>query len=414
MHFILTAIGSYGDLHPMVGLGASLVARHHRVSIVANPYFAEVVEEAGLELLSISTREEYLDLTTHPDLWHPTKAPPLLFRRAIVNYLRPLYQLLEQNYVPGETVIAAHPLDASSRLLREKLHATVATVTLAPMAIWSDFLTPVIGPLTIGPHMPRWLNRLQFWLGNRWVVDPVLKRPLDKFRRELGLPRSPRLFPDWWFASDLNLCLFPDWFGPPQPDWPRPWELVGFPLWDGGVDLSLPAELESFLASGDRPIVFTPGTANAQANAFFKTAVEVCERMGRRGILLTKFAEQLPSSLPETVCHFDFVSLTQLLPRVAALVHHGGIGSSSQSLAAGTPQLIRPLAFDQFDNAHRLKQLGVAEELRPRRFRTAWVVEALDRLTTSRTVAARCKEWSTHCDGDASLEAACVALEHLT
>ena len=85
--------------------------------------------------------------------------------------------------------------------------------------------------------------------------------------------------------------------------------------------------------------------------------------LGRRGILLTKYDHQLPAKLPDTVRHFGFVPLSKLLPRTAALVHHGGIGSCAQGLAAGVPHVVRPMSYDQFDNSRRLVRLGVAKEI---------------------------------------------------
>ncbi len=411
MHFILTAIGSYGDVHPMVGLGAALAGRGHRVSIVANPYFADVVAHAGLELLPISTVDDYLRLIEYPHVWHPIRAVPFLFREAIANLLAPLYEIIEQHYVEGETVVGAHVLDAASRVFREKVGARVATVTFSPQAMWSRHEAPVMGAVPVGPGYPNWWNNLLFQLGNWTVIDPVLRRPLNQFRHAQGLPPAGRLFPDWWFASDMNVCLFPAWFAPLQCDWPRPVEAVGFPLWDAGDRTPLPADLEEFLAGGQPPIVFTPGTANVQAASFFDVAVEVCRRFDRRGVLLTKFATQLPTPLPHSVRHFEFVPLTQLLPHVAAFVHHGGVGSSSQGLAAGVPQLVRPLAFDQFDNAARLCRLGVAEQLVPQKFTPERVAAAMGRLTTSETVDRRCKEVALRCDGAAALARACELLE---
>ena len=76
--FLITALGSYGDVHPMVGLGAALVARGHRVKIVTNPYFEHVVTGAGLKLEPLGTRENYVWLSQHPDLWHPLRGPKLV------------------------------------------------------------------------------------------------------------------------------------------------------------------------------------------------------------------------------------------------------------------------------------------------------------------------------------------------
>src|SRR5436309_3131148 len=130
--FLITALGSYGDVHPMVGLGAALFARGHRVKIVTNPYFEDVVTRTGLEIVPLGTREEYLRLSQHPDLWHPLRGPRLVLGHASARLLRPLYDLLIANYVAGETVFCAHGLDLASRVAGEKLGAPVANILFAP------------------------------------------------------------------------------------------------------------------------------------------------------------------------------------------------------------------------------------------------------------------------------------------
>ncbi|MGH9337428.1 MAG: glycosyltransferase, partial [Vicinamibacteria bacterium] len=107
-------------------------------------------------------------------------------------------------------------------------------------------------------------------------------------------------------------------------------------------------------------MIFTTGTAATSETSFFEESAEACRLTGIEGILLTRYREQLPREFPGSVRHFSFLPFSLALPRVAAIVHHGGIGTSSQALQAGTPQLLRPLAYDQFDNAHRLEELGVA------------------------------------------------------
>ena len=93
-------------------------------------------------------------------------------------------------------------------------------------------------------------------------------------------------------------------------------------------------------------------------------AVNACRELNRPGLLLSTFPENFPPDLPETVRPLSYVSFSQLLPHCSAIVHHGGIGTTSQALAAGIPQLIRPLAFDQFDNASRVEKLGRGRWLR--------------------------------------------------
>src|SRR5207244_7413566 len=110
-----------------------------------------------------------------------------------------------------------------------------------------------------------------------------------------------------------------------------------------GTDpFALNEDVQKFLANGAPPIAFSPGSANREAHQFFAAAVEACQRLGRRGILLTKYDHQLPPKLPDSVRHVGFVPMSKLLSHTAALVHHGGIGSCAQGLAAGVPHIVRP------------------------------------------------------------------------
>jgi UDP:flavonoid glycosyltransferase YjiC (YdhE family) len=261
--------------------------------------------------------------------------------------------------------------------------------------------------------VPRWFKRAQFWAADRFFVVPLLGQPLNELRVDLGLAPVKRIFNHWLYEADLVLGLFPDWFGPLQPDWPANTRAVGFPLWDSTTEASLSEDVNEFLAAGTPPIAFSPGSANHQAHQFFIAAVDACQRLGRRGILLTKYDHQLPPNLPATVRHFGFVPLSKLLPHTAALVHHGGIGSCGQGLAAGIPQIVRPLSYDQFDNSRRLVELGVAQEISVRRFAGPTIAKSLDALFSSPTVTARCRDLASRCNGPAALATACTALEQL-
>lgn len=411
--FLITALGSYGDVHPMVGLGSALAARGHGVKIFTNPYFEDVVSGAGLEMVALSTREEYVQLSQHPDLWHPIRGPKLVLGKASGEMLDPLYEKLMQHYAPGETVFCAHAMDMASRIAAEKLGAPIASVMFAPGVLWTLHDSPRLKGTLLGPRVPRWLKKLQFSMADRFFVMPLLGPRINGLRKKLGLSLVNRVFSNWLFQCDLMLGLFPDWFGPPQPDWPANSQAVGFPLWDAHDADPLEAGVQEFLAAGSPPIAFSPGSANREAHQFFAAAVDACQRLGRRGILLTKYDHQLPARLPESVRHFGFVPMSKLLPHTAALVHHGGIGSCGQGLAAGVPHIVRPMSYDQFDNSRRLERLGVGKEISVRRFTGQSVADTLAKLLDSSAVAVKCKELAARCDGSASLAAACDALERL-
>lgn len=413
MHLLLTALGSYGDVLPMVGIGSAMRARGHEVSVITNPHFRAVVEGAGLELISIGTSEEYDELVDHPALWQPIAGPKFLLEFT-ASYLRELYKVIEANHRVGETVLGSHGLDLAGRIYSENHAVPQATIHYAPLALRTVYDTPnFIGAFT-EPPTPRWVKRLQFWLGDKFMIDKALGEEVNALRVELGLPPVSRIFRHWHNSPHLTLCLWPEWFGPRQTDWPGSAELVGFPLWDSSSEMELSEEVREFLEAGEPPIVFAPGSANTQAESFFATGTEVCKRLKWRGILLTKYPEQLPANLPTSVRHFDFVPFSKLLSRVAALVHHGGIGSSAQALAAGVPQMVMPMAYDQLDNATRLKRLGVGDWIMPKAFTTRNVADRLTELFQRPDIAKQCLQLAGRCSAGNALEDACKQLERLT
>jgi UDP:flavonoid glycosyltransferase YjiC (YdhE family) len=413
MHLIVSGFGSYGDVLPMVGLGAAMHARGHRVQVIANPYFRPVVEEAGLELLPLGSAQEYLELASHPDLWHPRRGLKLVLSRGAAAYLRATYDLLEANFRGGETVLAAHGLDLASRVFHDKHAAPLASVHFAPFAMYTLHDTPHYLGAPFVRMSPRWLKWLTYYAVDKAIVDPLIAPAINALRSDLGLKPVSRIFTGWNQSPQLVLGLWPEWFGPRQPDFPPQMELVGFPLYDGPRSAPLAGDVQEFLQAGAPPIVFAPGSANTQADGFFRTAVAACEQLGRRGMLATKYADQLPAGLPASVKHVSFAPFSKLLPRAAALVHHGGIGTCAQGLASGLPQVVMPMAYDQLDNGKRLERLGVAEIVRPRQFKPGRVASALRRLLEAPETAERAQQVAAQCDGAANLARASELLEGL-
>ena len=137
-------------------------------------------------------------------------------------------------------------------------------------------------------------------------------------------------------APDRVLALFPEWFAPRQPDWPSQTRFVGFPLWDAQEAGGLPEPLERFLAAGEAPIAFTLSSTDWKAREFYRAAVGACCDLSCRGVLLTPERDSVPSPLPPEVIRVDYAPFRRLLPRVSALVHHGGLGTGAQALAAGS------------------------------------------------------------------------------
>jgi UDP:flavonoid glycosyltransferase YjiC (YdhE family) len=232
-----------------------------------------------------------------------------------------------------------------------------------------------------------------------WIVDPLLAKPLNEIRARMGLSPLSRVLEEWIHSPDLVVNLFPEWFGPPQPDWPRSVQ-TGFALFDDGEGRGDP-DLDAWIDGGDRPLVFTAGSANVIAHRFFREAVAACAGLGRRGLLVTSRRESVPHELPGGVRWAPFAPFSRLLPRAAALVSHGGVGTIAHGLAAGVPQLVAPMAFDQFDNASRVEDLGAGATLPMRRFTGARAARALRGLLADARVANACRAAAIRISPDA-------------
>ncbi|MBK8335066.1 MAG: hypothetical protein IPL03_00135 [Sterolibacteriaceae bacterium] len=163
-----------------------------------------------------------------------------------------------------------------------------------------------------------------------------------------------------------------------------------FQLFEATTQDGFTEELSAFLAAGEKPLVFTPGTGNLHAADFFTCALSAIHVLGRRAVFLTKERAQIPVNLPESVLWQSYVPLSSLLPRAAALVHHGGIGTTAEALRSGTPQLIAPFAWDQFDNGARVASLGVGMVIPAKRLRPRKLARSLQNLYTSETIRAKC------------------------
>ncbi|HWW83212.1 MAG TPA: glycosyltransferase [Vicinamibacterales bacterium] len=427
MHVILTPVGSAGDVNPFVIVGRELRRRGHRVTLVAPAVFAGSASNAGLDFKPLGTAEEFERVTNNPDLWHPRRGLQVVFSQIAAN-LRRAYAALETVYEPDKTLLLAGSLALSTRTFGELHNVPVATMHLAPSIFRSDFKQPAMPSGADISGWPRWAKRLLWWGVDRWAIDPLIAPALNGWRAELGLPPVSRIFKSWINAPQRVLGLFPDWFGEPQPDWPGQLRLTGFVLSDdscapysreagletadrgrSGSDDSL--GLEQFLARGEAPVVFTPGSANRQATPFFRAGIEATSRLGRRALLVTGFREHLPPVLPAHVHHVSYAAFATLFPRAAAIVHHGGIGTCAQGLAAGVPQLVMPMGFDQPDNASRIAHLGVGETIEPGQFTAERVAAALSRLLSSADVADACQRCRDRVDGSRATRQAADLIE---
>ncbi|MFM0361987.1 glycosyltransferase [Paraburkholderia sediminicola] len=393
---IITAIGSAGDVHPLLGIGAALAARGHEIVFCTHPPFAEAVSRQGFAFVPIGTAGEYEAAMANPALWHPRTSFRTLWA-VIAPTLRPHFDTLAA-LTDSDTVLVGTLWAFSARLMQELYRVPFVSVQVSPSTLLSAHAPPTHPRLTIPRGLPLAMKTALLRLIEHQALDKVCGPALNALRAELALAPARRIFGEWLHSTDSVLCLFPDWFAQAQPDWPAPRCLSGFPLFnDTGVHAPDP-QLDAFLAAGERPVVFTAGSTLIDQARYTDAVSAALEESGLRGILLTPDAPRAEAPAAQTDAQTDaqgvllkrrYVPLQKLLPRCRALVHHGGIGTAALAYAAGIPQVVTPFAHDQFDNAQRVVASGCGVRL-DKPLQPQALARALRHLLGSPSIATQC------------------------
>ncbi|KAB8141435.1 glycosyltransferase family 1 protein [Chloroflexia bacterium SDU3-3] len=389
---LLATHGTNGDVLPFIALGAALRARGHDVSLMTHAHYQRPTLDAGLAFLPLDTAEQYeRQLDDSHLLMNPLHDPQSLIRFYQRNrqfeQMHEEFQALRALVVPGDTVIVArHTSGLAALMLGEATGAPVAWVALSP----SQLMTL---PVT------------------SYMYGQVLSGGINQLRQGLGLP-PVRDWRRWLDSPQVQLGLWPEWFAPPEPEWPRSLAPVGFVLHDAAEDGELPPELRELLQRHPHPVLITGGTGQLLHAEFYRAAVEACHRAGLRALLVTRHRELVPSPLPMNIHWFPALPFRTLMPQVGAVLHHGGMGTLARALWAGAPQLILADGADRPDNAARLHRLGLAQWAAPERWSSPAVVEQLASLATPEA-RQRCASWASQIAPAQSLAAACEHLEAL-
>jgi rhamnosyltransferase subunit B len=399
MHALISTVGSAGDVHPFIAIGQALQRRGHAVELLTSPHFEARIRAAGLGFVPLGTAADYARIVQQPELWDARRSFGLIWREMLPR-LREGHAAALARVQPGRTVLVGSTLAWHLRLLQETHALPAVTVHLSPLCLFSA-TAPARLPGT--PDMTGWppalVRALQAGV-ERFALDRVVTPGLNALRRDLGLPPVRRVMSHWANAPQRVIGAWPEWFAPRQPDWPAQAVTSGFARWTAAASAPLEPALRAFLDAGPPPIGFTPGSAMAHGRDFFARALAACAATGQRALLITPYADQLPSPLPPGAFAVAYAPFDALLPRLAALVHHGGIGTCAQALAAGLPQAVMPFAHDQFDNALRLQRLGCGLTLSRRSGAGAWHA-ALTRLTRDPALATAARQCAVRMAEDA-------------
>jgi UDP:flavonoid glycosyltransferase YjiC (YdhE family) len=387
---VINTIGSLGDLFPFLSVGRALQARGHHVTVATLDQHRGAVEQAGFRFASVSAMPTPQDTAAFTArAFHPVHGPRMVIRELAGGDVRESHARL-QVICQDADILMTSTLAFAGQILGETLAAAGrlrwVSAVLTPCNMLSIFDPPRVGmpwvdAISRGPlRGKRLLQQLTMLRLRNWTA------PVRAFRRELGLRAESVLgnpLQHGQHAPDCALALFSPLLGARQPDWPPQLRVTGFAHYPQ-PGAALDDALLAFLRDGSPPLVFTLGSSAVHIGAdFLRESLEACEQLGRRAVLFTGSPEmraKLPASLPSFAHAVEYAPHAAVFAHAAAIVHHGGIGTSTEALRAGRPMLVVPHGFDQYDNAERLKQLGVAQAIASRDYRCETVISKLKDL----------------------------------
>ncbi|MFF7727114.1 glycosyltransferase [Streptomyces sp. NPDC008001] len=349
MRILIAAAGSRGDVAPYTGLGAALRRAGHDVALAATDAYAPLVRAAGLEFRSLpgDTRARG-DVRDRRELM-----------RTAARFITELGRGFADAVDHGTDLLL---LSATTAPLGWHLTEATGTASLGaylqPTAPTGDFPPVVTGSRSLG----RLANRATGRFALR-MADRVFEQAVTELRRRLQLPplspsamRRRQEQANWPVLHGFSTALVPR-----PADWRPGLEVVG--TWWPHHDAAgrLPADLEDFLRAGPRPVLIGFGSmAAGEGERLSEIAVRALRRAGLRGILQTGSAGLAAGG--DDVLTIGDVPHALLFPRLAAVVHHAGAGTSAAALRAGVPAVTVPVTADQPFWAKRLAALGAATD----------------------------------------------------
>jgi sterol 3beta-glucosyltransferase len=373
MRITIFAAGSRGDIQPCTILGSELQRAGFNVLLAAPENFADFIQERGLCFYPLrGDVQQIMASETGRGFMEKGSTNLLQSIRAMRTMLGPVAtQMAEDAFEACQGADALISLAIFATFAK-----TIAEVRQIPLIHVEP--TPVL-PTRAFPA-PGWpVQRDLGGLHNRLSGHAMLQvlwqwyRPfVNDFRHRFGLPLYTAASFYQILTSTCLLGAYSDKVIPRPSDWPQNIHITGYWFPDSQTEWKPESELKAFLDSGDPPVYVGFGSMSGrQPEKLARLVLEALAQSGQRGLLLTGWGGMRALSAPDSVFVLDSAPHSWLFPRMAAVVHHGGAGTTAEGLRAGVPTLILPFAVDQAFWGKRVKALGVGPSPIPFRKLTA-------------------------------------------
>lgn len=366
MHITIFVNGTWGDLRPLVVLGTGLQAAGHDVQVVASPGYEAWVRARHLEFYPLRDDvDKFLADLSSSDIFNPINQikivreilPPIFTRMGldVVEATRDSDVLMTVEFGMS-TALGALQLNNLKTIL----------INPAPLNPTREFPSAAVPPAPGWLPFREWYNRFSYGLVQRMQWS-LTGKPRNELRKHLDLPK--KTFRDFQaiLATALTLTIVSPHVVQRPADWEEHWQVTGY-LFDDDSEWTPPQELTAFLEAGDAPVYVGFGSMpDSKPEATTRLIIDAVKQAGKRAVILTGWARLGVGGVPENIHFLKYAPHNRLFPKMAAVVHHGGAGTTAAGFRAGVPTIIVPHNADQPYWGRRVMELGVGPEPIPRK-----------------------------------------------
>jgi sterol 3beta-glucosyltransferase len=370
MRIAMITIGSRGDVQPYIALGQGLIKAGHTVRLATHQDFEVLVKSYGLEFWLIRGNSQ--ELVGRQEMREVLEKGNFVatWRQIIRGAERAINEWMEDSLAAcqGMDLLIAGGVSLSAGIsVAEKNHLPLLQAYVFPVTPTRAFPS-ILLPQTL-PNLGGTFNFLSShlilqlgWLGARSMLNRTRKKILDlppySFA-EPSLSSRPKGFPMLYGFSPSVV--------PAPADWSADDHVTGYWFLDPAADWTPHPDLLDFLQAGSPPVYIGFGSMGSRKPAETTDLVlQALAQTQQRAILLSGWGGMQKTDLPASVCMVDSIPHAWLFSRVAAVVHHGGAGTTAAGLRAGVPSIVIPFTTEQAFWGQRVHDLGVGPAPIPR------------------------------------------------
>lgn len=381
---LLTTIGTYGDVYPILAVAKELKKHHYTCIIATQKKYQKLIEDETFQFIEQLPDWDIID--KDPDLlkrmYHPEKGARYMFNKLIAPRIKNNLEILsnQENF----DLIFTTTLTFATEIYAELTKTKLVPLIFSPITLFSKYDPPKL------PFVPV-LDRLHQISGFSTFTFPLIdfislnfRKRINKIRKEVGLkPLELNPLTKGYCANKKNLALLPSFLLPKQIDWPSDISFIGFPFYSHEEKL-LDETISFMQENAGKFLVYTLGSSFLDFdNRFYSASLQYHQANNIPAIFIIGDNNiEIQAANIHVLKHAPY---SKVFPQAKAIIHQGGIGTCAQALKDGIPQIIVPSVNDQPENAHRLKELNCAHVIPSKQFNIKTLTTALSQIDHLKT-----------------------------